>query len=173
VARRVRLMSAERPQGLRRRVWIFILAGVLVVAGVIAFGIEYADQHSILNSISGRLAQPSALAGSRVIKGDSVDFLIGDREAAELQLTERGARSLLAADPAFKDCRDPGRECSTPTWAHPLILLGGGDGINMPDIPGCAQSYLAGSKGKRDAYVVCVDIRSDILYYYKWDERDR
>lgn len=166
-------MSTDPAPGSRRRLVLTALAGAIVLACLIAFGIGYVNRHSILNTISDRLATPSSLAGSRVIKGNPVDFLVDNQQAAEVKLTKQGARTLLSSTPAFKDCRQRGRECSTPTWALPIVLLGGDDGINMPDIPGCAQSYQAGSHATRDAFVVCVDIRTDILYFYKWDERDR
>lgn len=154
-----------------RRVRVGVVVVAIVMAVIVSFGV-YFTNNAVLSTISGQIALPSVLAGSRVVVGNPVEFMIGDTEAAKIKLTEQSTKLLLASTTVFNDCDVAGRECSTSTWAYPLVLLMF-DGVAMPKNPKCAQSYLAGSGGYREAHVICVDSSKNLLYYHSWDSRSR
>jgi hypothetical protein len=148
--------------------------GVLALGLMAWAGVTVASYavNPIVNTVRGQITVPSALDGSRVLAGDPVAFLLWDSPVAKIKLSKQGMTTLLGTKDVFNDCRNSGRECSTPSWGPPLKLLDS-QGIDMPGDSQCVQSYTSGSKGKHDARVLCIDQPSRILYYYGWDARAR
>ena len=142
-----------------------VMLGLMVWAGV---AISNVVTNPIVNTVRGQITVPSVLDNSRVLAGNSFDFLVWNSPAAKIKLSSKGMKVLLGTKDVFNDCRTARRECSTPSWTPPLVTLDFG-GIEMPSDAQCVQSYASGSNGQRNARVICVDRPKGILYYYWWD----
>jgi hypothetical protein len=153
---------------------VVIPIGVIVLGLMTWAGIAVTNQvaNPIVNTIRGQITVPSVLNNSRVLAGNPFAFLLWESPAAKIKLSSKGMSALVGTEDVFADCRKAGRECNVPSWAPPLVLLDF-DGIDMPEDARCVQSYAAGSNGRHDARVICVDQAKGLLYYYGWDDRAR
>jgi hypothetical protein len=162
---------SERGKGLPKAVIVLIglAAAVLVFIAATAIFARPLTEWIIPHTIQGRLADPAALDGSRVVAGDPATFIFGN-PSAKLTLTSQGMKKLLATDPVFNDCHDNGRACSSPTWAESNDLL---PGVSRPGNSVCARSYKPGTRGLSQLHMLCVDPATDALYYYEFTLGER
>jgi hypothetical protein len=161
---------ANRSQRRRQTFVVLIAAGTIVIFALawVSIGALRFVANPIVGSIKMQITTPQVFDQSRVLRGNPLDFLIGNSPVAKVQLTRAEIKVLLTTKHVFSDCSDVGRECAVPTWGPPTIRLDLG-GIEMPVDARCAESYAAGSKARHDAHVLCVDPSDNMAYYYEWD----
>jgi len=138
-----------------------------VVLGILAAGAIIATYLSgdIRETIASELAQPNLLKDSKVTAGNPFYFAF-DGGGAELKLSPSAGQRLLDSKPVFNDCDSPRRICYSPLWTKKYSF--DIDGIRTPPDALCAWSSSRPDGTQRDVHTICIDPKTDNLYYLDW-----
>lgn len=144
------------PKSLLISIAALLLCVALVGAAVLLSGLP-------VRTISARLADPSIVEGATLVEGEPLAFLLSRLPTAKLVISAESMRKLLDSTVVLSDCSNPARECASPTWEEGRTQWG-----DVPATALCAQSYAAGSDGTSTVHAICVDEKTNALYYSEW-----
>jgi hypothetical protein len=136
-----------------------VMIGVLVII-IVALASYFS--HNIPETVAGQLARPALLDGARVTAGDPFWFWF-DNGPAEFKISPQSTQELLHSHRVFNDCDHPGRVCHSPIWSANFGF--DLDGVETPPNALCASSSDVPESAEVNMHTICIDPKTDSLYY--------